>query len=93
MAHLPVRPDSGYRSLRSLGLGARMSLLIAVALLLGIGITVGFGYHVLALAITLLALAVLTVLRWLERRAIAPVRGPDPEHPRRANPRDGDRKA
>lgn len=47
-----------------------------------IGITVGFGYHVLALAITLLTLAVLTVLRWLERRAIDPARSPDPDHPR-----------
>lgn len=43
MARLPARPESGRRSVRSLGLGGRMSLLIAVALLLGIGITVGFG--------------------------------------------------
>lgn len=39
--------------------------LLAVA---AIGITVGFRYHLLALAITLLTLAVLTVLRWVERR-------------------------
>ena len=42
-AHLPSWPDSGPRATRTLGLGGRMSLLIAVALLLGIGITVGFG--------------------------------------------------
>ena len=47
------------------GITTAASLLMVAA----IGITVGFRYHVLALAITLLALAVLTVLRALERRA------------------------
>ena len=41
--------------------------LLAVA---AIGVTVGFGYHLLALAITLLTLAVLSLLRLLERRAL-----------------------
>lgn len=47
------------------GITTAASLLMVAA----IGITVGFRYHVLALAITLVALAVLTVLRVLERRA------------------------
>ncbi|WP_343059267.1 MgtC/SapB family protein [Pseudoxanthomonas broegbernensis] len=42
--------------------------LLAVA---AIGITVGFRYHVLAAAVTALTLAVLTVLRWFERRKTA----------------------
>ena len=41
--------------------------LLAVAT---IGITVGFRYHVLALAITAVTLLVLTVLRWVEARAL-----------------------
>ncbi|GAB3505603.1 MgtC/SapB family protein [Pseudoxanthomonas daejeonensis] len=47
------------------GITTAASLLMVAA----IGITVGFRYYILALAITLLALAVLTVLRALERRA------------------------
>ncbi len=42
-ARRPMPPDRGSRRARSLGLGARISLLIAVALLLGIGVTVGLG--------------------------------------------------
>ena len=48
------------------GLTTAAALLRAAA----IGITVGLRYHGLALAITLLTLAVLTVLRWFERRAV-----------------------
>lgn len=48
------------------GITTAASLLTVAA----IGITVGFRYYVLALAVTLLTLAVLTVLRALERRAI-----------------------
>ena len=61
--------------------------LLAVA---AIGITVGFRYYVLALAITLLTLAVLTVLRWLERRAIDPARGAQGTQGRQAR-RNGER--
>ncbi|WP_028917732.1 MgtC/SapB family protein [Pseudoxanthomonas sp. J35] len=55
------------------GITTAASLLMVAA----IGITVGFRYHLLALAITVLALGVLTVLRWVERRARSggPARG------------------
>lgn len=56
------------------GITTAASLLTVAA----IGITVGFGYHVLGFAITMLTLAVLTVLRWFERRSIAPRRNPPP---------------
>ena len=47
------------------GITTAASLLTVAA----IGITVGFRYYLLALAITVLTLAVLTLLRALERRA------------------------
>lgn len=50
------------------GITTAASLLTVAA----IGITVGFGYHVLGFAITMLTLAVLTVLRWVERRGPRP---------------------
>ena len=46
------------------GITTAASLLTVAA----IGITVGFGYHVLGFAIAVLTLAVLTMLRWFERR-------------------------
>lgn len=50
------------------GITTAASLLTVAA----IGITVGFGYLALGLAIALLTLAVLTVLRWFERRRLLP---------------------
>jgi putative Mg2+ transporter-C (MgtC) family protein len=54
--------------------------LLAVAT---IGIAVGFQYYLLALAVTLLTLAVLTVLRVLERRALAQMLDRVRDQPRR----------
>jgi len=50
------------------GITTAASLLTVAA----IGITVGFGYHVLGFAIAVLTLAVLTMLRWFERRHFIP---------------------
>lgn len=54
------------------GITTAASLLTVAA----IGITVGFGYHALGLAMALLTLAVLTLLRWFERRRIVPAEDP-----------------
>lgn len=54
------------------GITTAASLLTVAA----IGITVGFGYHALGLAMALLTLAVLTLLRWFERRRIVPPEDP-----------------
>lgn len=50
------------------GITTAASLLTVAA----IGITVGFGYLALGFAMAALTLAVLTVLRWFERRNIVP---------------------
>ena len=54
------------------GITTAASLLTVAA----IGITVGFGYMALGFAMAMLTLAVLTVLRWFERRHLVPPEDP-----------------
>jgi len=54
------------------GITTAASLLTVAA----IGITVGFGYLALGFAIAMLTLAVLTLLRWFERRNLVPPEDP-----------------
>ncbi len=54
------------------GITTAASLLTVAA----IGITVGFGYLALGFAIAVLTLAVLTLLRWFERRHLLPPEDP-----------------
>ena len=56
------------------GITTAASLLTVAA----IGITVGFGYLALGFAIAVLTLAVLTLLRWFERRHLLPPEDPPP---------------